>query len=52
MQKCFVKAAKMLRKGCKHVKTGAFSPLFCINIQNDRKLANEALFFHNAQDFS
>ena len=44
--------ANMLCKGCKNVKTGAFSPLFCINIQNDRKLANEALFFHNAQDFS
>ena len=42
----------MLCKGCKNVKTGAFSPRFCINIQNDIKTANKALFFHNAQDFS
>ncbi len=38
----------MLCKGCKNVKTGSFLPLFCINIQNDRKIANKALFFHNA----
>ena len=38
----------MLCKGCKNVKTGAFLPRFCINIQNDRKIANEAFFFHNA----
>ena len=28
--------ANMLHKGCKNVKTGAFLPQFCINIQNDR----------------
>ena len=44
--------ASMLCNGCKNVKTGAFLPRFCINIQNDRKIANKALFFHNAQDFS
>ena len=42
----------MLRKGCKNVKTGAFLPRFCINMQNDRKIANKALFFHNAQNYS
>ena len=39
----------MLHKGCKNVKTGAFLPQFCINIQNDKKIANRALFFHNVQ---
>ena len=37
----------MLCKGCKNVKTEAFLPRFCINIQNDRMIVNGALFFHN-----
>ena len=41
--------ANMLHKGCKNVKTGAFLPQFCINIQNDKKIENRALFFHNVQ---
>ena len=44
--------SNMLCKGCKNVKKGAFLPRFCINIQNDRKIANKALFFHNAQNYS
>lgn len=44
----FVSAMFTLCKGCKNVKTGAFSPRFCINIQNDGKIANGALIFHNA----
>ena len=52
MQECFVKNAKMLCEECKNAETGAFSPQFCINIQNDRKIANRALFFHNAQNYS
>ena len=39
--------SNMLFKGCRNVKTEAFLPQFCINIQNDRKIANKALFFHN-----
>ncbi len=30
----------------------AFLPQFCINIQNDRKTANKALSFQNAQNYS
>ena len=41
----------MLCKGCKNVKTGAFLPRFCINIQNDRKIANKALFCQYVQNF-
>ena len=52
MQKCFVKDVKMLYEECKNAETGAFSPQFCINIQNNRKIANKALFFHNAQNYS
>ena len=37
----------MLCKGYKNVKTGAFLSPFCINIQNDRKIANRAMFFLN-----
>ncbi len=36
----------MLCKRFKNVKIGAFLPCFCINIQNDRKIANKVLFFH------
>ena len=39
--------SNMLCKGCRNVKKGAFLPQFCINIQNDRKIANKALLFHN-----
>ena len=39
--------ANMLCKEWKNVKTGAFLPRFCINIQNDRTIANKAFFFHN-----
>ena len=42
----------MLCKGSQNVKKGAFLPRFCINIQNDRKTANKALFFHDAQNYS
>ena len=37
----------MLYKRFKNVKIGAFLPYFCINIQNDRKIANKVLLFHN-----
>ena len=38
-----VRLANMLCKGWKNVEKGAFIPQFCINIQNDRKIANKAL---------
>ena len=41
LQTCFAKDEKR-----------AFLPQFCINIQNDRKIANKALLFHNAQNYS
>ena len=41
-----------LCKGWKNFKTEAFLPRFCINIQNDRKTANKALRFQNAQNYS
>ena len=41
----------MLCKGCKNVKTGAFLPRFCINIQNDRKIADKALFCQQCTKF-
>ena len=44
--------AKMLCEECKNAETGAFLPQFCINIQNDRKIANKVTFFHNAQKYS
>ena len=47
-----VRLANMLCKGWKNVEKGAFLPQFCINIQNDRKIANKVLFFHNAQNYS
>ena len=39
----------MLCKEWKNVKTRAFLPRFCINIQNDRKIANKALSFQNVR---
>ena len=36
----------------KNVKTRAFLPWFCINIQNGRTIANKTFFFHNAQNYS
>ena len=42
----------MLCKGRRNVKTEAFLPQFCINIQNDRKTANKAVFLHDAQKYS
>ena len=45
LQTCFAKDEKNIEKG-------AFLPQFCINIQNDRKIANKVLFFHNAQNYS
>ena len=42
--------SNMLCKGCKNVNKGAFLPRFCINIQNDRKIANKALFFHKVKN--
>ena len=41
-----------LCKGSQNVKKGAFLPRFCINIQNDRKIAYKALFFHSVQNYS
>ena len=40
-----VLAYKHALQRIKNVKTEAFLPQFCINIQNDRKTANKALSF-------
>ena len=34
------------------VRKGTFLSWFCINIQNDRKIANEGLFLQDAQNYS
>jgi hypothetical protein len=47
-----VLAYKHALQRIKNVKTEAFLPQFCINIQNDRKTANKALSFQNAQNYS
>ena len=41
--------ANMLCEEWKDVKTRAFLPRFCINIQNGRKIANKVLLCQNAQ---
>ena len=45
LQTCFAEDEK-------NVKTEAFLPQFCTNIQNDRKTVNKALRFQNAQNYS